>query len=430
MAARGEGLLPALVVVGASHKSSSLAMRDRLFVVEEAVPDVLNALRTAGFDQALVFSTCDRTEVAALHRNPEAAAHRIAAVLAEHAGAPVADIAPELYTFTGKEAVRHIFRVTASLDSLIIGEPHIQGQVKAGHRAAQRAAMTGSELEAVLQGAYAVAKRVRIETGITQRAVSIASAAVETARRLHGDLDDCNGLLLGSGEMGELIAGALRERGLGHLVVTHPYWTRAETVARALGCHASHYETLAHELAHADIVVAALGSREVVLSADMLGAALRQRRQRPIFVVDATLPGDVDPAADRLDGVFRYTLNDLEQIAMEGRAYRETQLCAAQRIVDEGVERFVREWSSRAAGPVLAALHRHFEAARENALRDAGGDAERATQLLINRLLHHPSATLRALASRTEESRSELEAAEEALRRLFGLGGGATEEDE
>jgi glutamyl-tRNA reductase len=430
MAACREGMLQALVVVGASHRSSTLAMRDHLFVEESAMPEVLARLRAAGFEQALILSTCDRTEVAAIdgapEGHPDAAEQRIAAVLALHAGLPTADVIPELYTFVGEQAVRHIFRVTASLDSLVIGEPHVQGQVKASHRAAQRAAMAGSELEAVLQAAYAVAKRVRSETGVTRGAVSLASAAAEMAQRLHGELNRCSGLLLGTGEIGELIAEILRAKGLGHLVVIHPQAPRAEAVARHLGCHVSRYESLAECLVNADIVVTALGTRQVVLSAETLRATLFRRRQRPVFVVDAALPGDVDPAVDRLDGIFRYTLGDLERIAMEGRAHRKSEIGAAMRIVDEAVELFVRDRAARAAGPVLAALHGPFEAVRERALRDAGGDAEKATQLLINRLLHRPSVALRALVVRQGAHQGEFRAAQRALQRLFGL---AVEDD-
>jgi glutamyl-tRNA reductase len=430
MAACWEGAWQALVVVGASHRSSALATRDLLFVEEEAVPQILAALQAAGCDQALLVSTCERTEVAAIARDPGVAAHHIPAVLAHHAGVPAAEIAPELYTFVGEEAVRHVFRVTASLDSLVIGEPHVQGQVKAAHQASQRAGMAGGELEAVVQAAYAVAKRVRSETGVTRGAVSIASAAAETARRLHGELDRCGALLLGTGEIGELIAETLAAKGLGHLVVIHPREKRAEAVARALGCHVGSYESLARCLVTADIVVTALGSRHVVLTAAMMQTTLARRRQRPVFMVDAALPGDIEPAVDRLDGIFRYTLGDLEEIAMQGRAYRESELRAALRIVDEAVELFVRERAARAAGPVLAALHGHFEAVREQALSDAGGDAEKATKLLINRLLHRPSAVLRALAIRSGAHHRELDAAERALQRLFGIGAGKAEDDE
>jgi glutamyl-tRNA reductase len=260
--------------------------------------------------------------------------------------------------------------------------------------------------------------------------VSIASAAAETARRLHGELDRCGALLLGTGEIGELIAETLAAKGLGHLVVIHPQEKRAEAVARALGCHVGSYESLARCLVTADIVVTALGSRHVVLTAAMMQTTLARRRQRPVFMVDAALPGDIEPAVDRLDGIFRYTLGDLEEIAMQGRAYRESELRAALRIVDEAVELFVRERAARAAGPVLAALHGHFEAVREQALSDAGGDAEKATKLLINRLLHRPSAVLRALAIRSGAHHRELDAAERALQRLFGIGAGKAEDDE
>jgi glutamyl-tRNA reductase len=187
---------------------------------------------------------------------------------------------------------------------------------------------------------------------------------------------------------------------------------------------------LAECLVNADIVVTALGTRQVVLGAETLRATLFQRKQRPMFIVDAALPGDVDPAVDRLDGIFRYTLGDLERIATEGRAYREAEFSAAMRIIDEAVELFVRNQAVRAAGPVLAALHGHFEAVRKQALRDAGGDAEKATQLLINRLLYRPSTTLRALAIGQGPRQGEFRAAQRALQRLFGLTAEDDAEDE
>lgn len=433
MAACGKGAVEALVVVGASHRSSTLATRDLLFVADEAMSGMLEALREAGCDQALLVNTCDRTEVAALaddpDRDPVALAPRIMAVLARHAGLAVAEISAELYTLYGDEAVSHLFRVTASVDSLVIGEPHVLGQIKASHQASQRAGMSGRELEAVLQAAYGVAKRVRSETGVARRTVSIASAAAEIAQSVHGELSRCSGLLLGTGELGELIAGSLVAKGLGNLVIIHPQETRAEILARVLGCHVGNYQALAECLVHADIVVTALGSRHMVLTAAMMRATLSQRRQKPVFLVDAALPGDVEPAVDDLDGVFRYTLGDLEDIAMEGRAYRETELHAALQIIDEGVSAFVHDQAGRAAGPLLASLHGHFEAVREQALRDAGGDAEKATQLLINRLLHRPSATLRMLATKTGPHRHEFDAAERALQRLFGIGPGKAEDE-
>lgn len=409
-----------IAVVGGNHQSSSLAIRDRLFVEETANVEVLQALRQAGILQAVVISTCDRTEVAFVHEDAAAASRLATQVLAAHAGLPVEQLAPALYTLIGEDAVHHLFRVASSLDSQIIGEPHVLGQVKTSHRSAHQAAMTGGELEAVLQAAYVAAKRVRTETGVGQRPVSIASAATEMARRLHGDLARCAALVLGVGEMGQFIAETFAGHGLGHLTVTHPQQARAETAARALGCHLAPYPSLPRCLQDADIVIASLGERRATLTPDLARSVLRQRRYKPIFAIDAAIPGDIDPAVDTIDGVFRYTLVDLERIAMEGRAHRETEVPAALRIIDEAVASFVRDRAERSAVPVLTALHRHFEKARVDALDDAGGDADKATRLLVARLLHRPSQALRALAA--DGGNDDRGTLERTVGKLFGLG--------
>jgi glutamyl-tRNA reductase len=411
---------PALraLVVGCNHRSSPLAVRDRLYVEEAAVPGILDRLRAAGIGQALIVSTCDRVEIAAIDAEPEEAAGRILEVLATRCRLAPAELSAHLYMLSGDTALRHIFSVAASLDSLIVGEPHVLGQLKAAHRTARTCAMTGGELEAVLQAAYAAAKRVRAETAIGERPVSIAAAAAELARDLHGDLARSRAVLVGTGEMGALIAEALRQSGLGSLGVTDPKGQRAEAVARTLDCHVVRFDDLAGDLADADIIVTALGSRQVLVTAGMLKAALKSRRQRPVFVIDAAVPGDVDPAADHLQGVFRYTLDDLERVASEGRAFRAGEAEAAWRIVDEALAAFGRDWAERQAVPLLALLHGHFEAAREDALADAGGDAEKATRLLVHRLLHAPSEALRAAGAAGADA---LEMLEAALAQLFRL---------
>lgn len=420
-----------IAVVGANHQTSSLAVRDSLFVDDKSAPVVLAALRRAGVEQAVVVSTCDRTEITFSYADVEATARRVVEVLAAHAAMPPDALRNEMYTIVDEDAVRHLFRVAASLDSQVIGEPHVLGQLKAAHQAARTAGMTAGELDRVFRAAYGVAKRVRTQTTIGQRPVSIAAAAAEMARRLHGGLDRCTGLLLGVGEMGQLIAETFAGDRLGSLAVCHPQQARAEAVARSLDCHVVAYDSLAQSLAAADIVIAALGARQVTVGADLARSALRRRRYRPIFIIDAAVPGDIDAAVDHLDGVFRYTLGDLERIALEGRSHRETEAPAALRMVDEAVDQFIRERAQRRAVPVVTALHRHVERVRQEALRDAAGDADKATRLLASRLLHRPTAALRSLAAEAKEDENgagdkgtgEADALERAARHLFGLGG-------
>ena len=417
-----------LVIVGANHRSSSLILRDRLFVEDGAVPAFLAELRQTGFAEAVVLSTCDRVEVPAIEDGTPDAPRRIAEVMARYAELSPSDLEGQLYTLWDAEATRHVFSVCASLDSLIVGEPQVLGQVKACHRLARDAGMSGGQLEALLQAAYGAAKRVRTETTIGERPVSISAAAVQIAREVHGDLSRSQGLLVGTGEMGALVAGELVGAGLGHLTVTHPSEARADTVARALDAHVAPFETLAALLADVDIILCAMATRRYVVTADMVTWALRRRRRKPMFLIDAAIPGDIEPSVNRIDEAFLYDLGDLERVAMGGRADREAEADAAWGIVDAEVASFLRGRSERGAVPALTRLRDHFEEMRRSALAVAGDDAEKATRLLVNRLLHAPSQTLREMAARGasaggEESASGRQwgAVEETLRSLFRL---------
>ncbi|MBY0429903.1 MAG: glutamyl-tRNA reductase, partial [Rhodospirillales bacterium] len=382
------------VVVGLNHRSSALSLRDLMFVDDSAQPAVLHALREAGLTQAVVLSTCDRVEVLTLHPEPERAAELVLAVLAGRAGLEPRMLSEQTYLHSGSAAVRHCFAVASSLDSMMIGEPHILGQVKAVHRMAREAGLAGPEIETLLQAAYAAAKRVRSETHIAERPVSIAAAAVEFARDLHGDLDRCSGLLVGGGEMGELVAESLQAAGLKRLVVTAPRLSRAEALAKTLGCHVAEFATLPVLLAESDIVLSCIGSRHTVLTAEAITQALKKRRRKPIFLVDAAIPGDIEPAVNRVEEAFLYDLADLERIALEGRASREAAAGEAWAIVEAEVGAFLKTRAERAAVPALVALRSRFEAERERVLAESGGDADKATRLLVQRLLHPPSEVM------------------------------------
>ena len=343
------------------------------------------------------------------------------AALAERANLHPETLAGELYTLVDQAAVRHCFAVTASLDSLVIGEPHVLGQVKACHRMARDAGVCGAELENLLAAAYGAAKRVRSETAVAERPVSIASAAVQFARDLHGDLAECEGLLLGAGDMGELVAESLLAAGLRRLVVAAPRQSRAEALAESLNCHFAAFEEMPQLLVDSDIVLTSVSSRHTVIAPDHIQVALRKRRRKPMFLVDAGIPGDIDPAVNRVDGAFLYDLTDLERVAMEGRATREAAAREAWSIIDAEVGLFVKGRAARAAVPAIVALRGHFEATREQILEEAQEDAERATRLLVNRLLHDPSEVMKEIASGGDATAAEWEAAERLLRRLFRL---------
>jgi glutamyl-tRNA reductase len=407
-----------IFVIGADQRSASLAIRDRLFVEDEAHTPLLQRLQAAGLGEGLLLATCDRIEIIGVAADP-AAGRAVLAVLAESAGLSIADLAPQTYQLTGVDAIRHVFLVAASLRSTVVGEPHILAQIKAALAAARNAGLSGPGLEALAQSALATGKRVQSETQIGRRPVSAAAAAVERARSIHGDLGQCTALLLGAGEMGERIAQGLREAGLVRFGVTHPRNRRAEQAAGDLSAHLVPFAELATALVQADILVATLGSRQPVVSFDMMRQVLKARRKRPVLIVDVAVPGDIDPGVDRLEQAFLYTFDDLERVAENGRQSRETAAADAHRLVEAAVADYIRDRSERSAVPTLTLLRERFEAARMAVLAEAGDDAEKATRLLVNRLLHHPTLALRRLVATAPDSAGSRQQLEALLRQLF-----------
>jgi glutamyl-tRNA reductase len=413
------------LVVGVNHRSGTPALREALYVEEERQPELLARLKSAGLAEAIFLSTCDRSEVQALADDGDRAAAAIETAFAGQAGVPREEVAAQSYRLAGAEALRHVFAVAASLDSQVIGEPQVLGQVKEAHRLAQVAGLMGSQLEEALQAAYAVAKRVRSETGLAEQPVSIAAVVVGLARQLHGDLKRARGLLIGPGEMGELVIEQLRRAGLGGLAVAHASARRAALIAKRYDAHHLTLADLPAGLAAADIVVSAQGAGRPVVTAALMADAIKVRRHRPVLLIDVAVPADVEPAVDRLDDVFRYELDDLERAAMQGRSTRAQSASAAWRLIDEAVAGYLGRRAARAAVPAILALRQRFEAIREEILAERPADAATATRLLVNRLLHEPTARLRELAAAAPAERAE---AERLLARLFGLAAEAPED--
>ncbi len=412
--------LPGLAVIGLDHRTASPALRDALFIAEAELPAFHEALRRAGIVQAVVLSTCDRLEVQLSDPDPEVASARVAQLIASRTTASGLTERQSLQIRLGAQAVGHVFRVAASLESHVAGEAQILGQLKEADRRARDCGLMGVELDGVLQAAYASAKRVRNETTIGERPTSMAAAAVGLARDVHGDLARARALVIGTGELGEMMLEHLRGAGLRHAMQTDPNPARALAQARRLSLATADFGTLADLLADADIVVAAVGLGRILIDRSAMDRASQRRRRRPVLVLDFAIPNDVDPGIESVDGVFRYDTDDLERLALQGRVGREGEIAAASAIVDEEVARFVTTRASRAAIPAIAMLRRRFEAERARALADAGGDAARATELMMSRLLHQPQERLRALASSAADP-SAREAAEQLVRMLFGI---------
>lgn len=413
-----------IVVCGVNHRTGGVALRDAVFVEQAALPDLLRALAAAGLAEAVALATCDRVEVVARHADADAVRAAVRSVLARRGRVDEAALDPALFVAVGRAAVRHVFAVAAALDGQTVGEPQIAGQVRAAFDAAVEAGAAGAALTALFAAALAAQRRVRAETAIGERPVTLAAAALRVARDIHGRLDDAALLVIGDGEMGEVLARSFAGAGVKHIAVTAPAAPRAEQLAAALGCHVADFARLEDALARADIVVSATGGRRLILDAGLVGAAYRRRRRRPLFVVDASVPGDVDPALDALDGVFRYDLADLERVATDGRQHRRDAAEAAWRLVEAEVDAYLAgaaagagDDPARAADAGIVALRRRFEAERARVLETVSGDgAAEATRLLVNRLLHAPSTRLRALAA--DDPARQREAAA-ALARLF-----------
>ncbi len=407
------------LVVGANHRSSTNSTRDRLFVENNRASKLLLRLRDAGLNEALLLSTCARTEVQAAHAAPDEAARIVKRLFAEQCGMDDVEISPQLYSYEDQTAVRHVFSVAAALDSPVIGEPQVNGQIRDSHRASLTAGMTGRDLEALLQAAYRVAKRVRTETTIGERPVSMDAVALQLARDVHGDLSRCEGLLILGGEMGELVTEQLISSGLQQMTIMSRLPARAEAAARRFGCHHASFDRLEEFLAGSEVVISSVGGGEHTISAYQMRVALGVRRRRPVFLIDVAVPGDVEPEINELDGAYLYDLDDLERIAAIGKAGRDEAASDARKIIDEEVINFLRRRAARNAGPALTELRAHFENVRKSILAESDGrDVDEVTRRLINRLLHDPSVGLKEMSSSGDPV-----AAENLLRRLFKLDG-------
>ncbi len=410
-----------LVVIGANHRTSSEATRERLYIEEGRVPSLLRDAAEAGLYKAVLLSTCARTEIIGIADEPDNAKPRVIGLLARLGGFEPSALELELYDYQDDAAIRHVFRVAASLDSPIVGEPEVTGQFRDAVRIAAGCGRLGAQLDALVQAANAAAKRVRKETAIGERSVSMAACAVQVARDVHGDLSRASALLVAGGEMGEMIVDRLRESGLKRLMIVARSAPRAEIAARRYGCHHAALDDLPDWLVKADIVISTRGAGHYLFDPKNVEAALVLRRRRPVLIVDAAIPCDVDPAVNELDGAFVYSLDDLERIALDGRSQRNEAAAEAEALIEDEIERFRRADAERSAVPVLSALRKRFEAVRKDILSDLGNSdatVDMATLRLINRLLHDPSINLRDMAGRNDPA---LQDAEGHMRRLFSL---------
>lgn len=401
------------LILGVNHRTGAQLLRERLQGDAGDVLRLLGRCREAGLAQAMGVATCDRCEIWCVTEDAAGAQAKLPLVLAEAAGVEAAEIQPRLHALTDDAALRYAFAVAASLESQIVGEPQVLGQVKEFHQLAQRAGMSGAELDRILEAVYQAAKRVRHETGIAGQSVSMAACATAVLKQMHGDLGALSAVLIGDGDMAELIFEQVSAAGVKRWTMLHPQERRARAWAERHQAHWRPFAELSGALETADFTASALDIGKQCVSAEMVREALRRRRRRPMLLVDAGVPGDMDPAIAKLDDAFLYTLDDLERLAMAGRQHRAAAAEEAWRIVDQAVESFRRQRTEQQAAPIITDLRSAFEQQRAEILAQPGIDAAEATRRLINRLLHRP--TIEVKAAQPDKN---LEA---ALRRLFGL---------
>ena len=416
-----------LLALGISHKTAPVALRERLAVTEPgAVRLAQQMTATAEVREAVVLSTCNRTELYLVVGDPVRAEAQALGILADHAGLDPTELAQELYTPRNCDAARQLYRVTAGLESMIVGEAEIQGQVKRAFEAALRAGCTGPLSNRLWSAALSTGKRVRSETAIGASHVSVPSAAVGLAVELLGDLCERHVVILGAGETSELTAQALADRGAGTIFVANRHADRARSLAQRFGGSVVGLEGLPEQLTRADIVVSSTSSPHPIVGREELELVLGQREGRPLLLVDIAVPRDFEPGCGALEGVTLYDIDDLQAVVARNLDTRAGEVPRAEAIVEEEIHRFAGWLGQLEALPTVSALREHGDAIVEQVLAENDGRWESASprdlvrvealaRSIANRLLHEPTIRLRSLS----EARSH--ASLQLVRELFGL---------
>jgi glutamyl-tRNA reductase len=419
-----------LLLLGMNHRTAPLDLRERL-AVDEPGPVLRKLVAGAEVDEAVLISTCNRVEVVVLTRELEAARLRLHSLFRrdlapDGLGLAEPDLESCLYEYQNGDAMRHVLRVASSLDSMVVGEPQILGQAKDAYRAAVECGAAGPILGRLFQHAFATAKRVRSETRIAERPVSVARVAVDLAAQIFESFAEKRALLVGAGEMIELALRALRSAGLESISIANRTAERAARLAVQFGATAHGQDELPALLADADVVLTSIGGHEPWLTRAVAERALRSRRGRPMFVIDIGVPRNADPAIDALGAVYRYDLDDLAAIANENAEERRQEQARAEVIVEAEQQRFDGWFAALRAVPTIRQLRARVEAIRAGevdkvlprlALDDAVRDAVDAlTRAIVNKILHAPLSRLREEAER-EEGIAHLE----TTRLLFAL---------
>jgi glutamyl-tRNA reductase len=418
-----------IFIVGLNHRTASVSVRERVAFADDQLDDVNRRLCAVdGVDEAAVLCTCNRVELVVCSRAGEDVAQHVAHFLHREQGDAPASLEEHLYTYRGRQAVRHLFRVASSLDSMVVGEPQILGQMKEFYARAASAGTTGAVLHRCFHKAFSVAKRVRTETGVAGRAVSVSSAAIELASKIFDRLEDKTAMLIGAGKMGQLAARHLLAHGVGELIVTNRTFDAAVELAREFAGTPVLFEHFPKYLQMADIVIGSTAATGYVLTEPLVHEALRERKGRPIFCIDMSVPRNFDPRINEIDNVYLYDIDDLGRVTETNLDERAREAGKAEEIIDGEVEAFWRWLGHLEVVPTIVALRDKVEAIRRselqktlNALKDLSPRERQAleslTAAIVNKILHAPITRLKQHDQRTEAFYID------ATRRLFDLGG-------
>lgn len=423
-----------IVIVGLNHRSAPIEVRESVAFENSYVHEVLGRLSChPSIQESVILSTCNRVEVVAAVSDVKTACDDMKLFLdqkaAEHGANNLED---HLYTYQGAEAVRHLFRVAASLDSMVVGEPQILGQLKEFYNAAREVGTVGTILHRLFHRSFFVAKRVRTETGIASRAVSVSSVALDLAKRIFDSFHDKTVMLIGAGKMGDLMARQLQRSGVKSLMVTNRTFDRAVSLAERMHGSPILFEDFPRYLKLADLVIGCTGSPEILIDAGAVEKVLRERKQQAMFFIDIGDRRNFDSAINDIDNAYLYNIDDLKEVAEENLQERSNESEKAEEIVLQEVERFGRWVSSLERVPTIAALRARFDEIRRRELarslsgnlKDLSSEQRQAledmTAAMINKMLHVPISNLKKDPLEDDEEESLYLA---ALTKLFGLEG-------
>lgn len=398
-------------LLGVNHKTAPVEVRERLAIPERKLPEALQQLlHVNGVSEGLILSTCNRVEILAQTQNGSA---DLRDFLAQYFQVEPRVYEPHLYEYRQQEAVRHVFRVASSLDSMVVGEPQILGQVKEAYATARASGAVQSQLDLLLTRAFAVAKRVRTETAIGSSSVSVASVAVELAGKIFGSLEGKQVCLVGAGKMSELAARHLLAKGAGPIFVANRTYDRAQSLAEKFGGKAVRFDDLYQQCEQADIVITSTGSPVAIFRREHGEQFLARRRNRPMFFIDIAVPRDVDPEMNKLDGIFVYDIDDLQEAVTSHVAGRKHEAERAEQIIEAEVERFQARLHTLHLAPTIVSLQDQFETIRQAELDRVRGrlgtltpEQEQAIEALsrgiVSKILHTPIRSLKTAAAGPE----------------------------